>query len=912
MNLLTSSVNPFRFSVRACVIAKSVAAWCALCALWNVATPVFAERAVYAVVRQDADGVLGLVNLQFVDMAAAASPVRAPDAGSRQESFLDVRLIDRVSGETTLQSTSVASPWLRGEFHGAASIDGKHLPAADRSYVVRVPMQDHAILRIDAVADNPAVDAALKRQPAIASRPKRASAPSRLEIDLETESATLAKAGASGVSARALAGTATGSLISTGSPANRLDLLIVAEGYTAAQQSQFVQQATDLANAFLSISPYADFRQLINVSWLFVPSNQSGADKPDCAETPGQPVVAVDTAFDATFCTSGIRRLLTANESKVFAAAAAVPDWDKIMVLVNDTEYGGSGGSISVVSTNSLSSGIAQHEFGHSFSLLADEYTTAYPGYPACSDAANSTSTCEPNVTDQSTLANLKWAGWVSSTTPVPTVSALADPIAAGLWLGARYQASGMYRQCYNGIMQSLGRPFCHVDSEAFVKRLYAGGWGVPASGVNLIEPGSLPSASTLNGANGTAINFQASIAGSASANTLSAQWIVDGVATSAGKGGNGAVVSLPYNIPDQNSHSVELRVSDSTPMLLNAQTRSRQWNFGAPPPQAKRGGVDIDGDGKGEIVVRSANAQLQVGRWVNNTLQFTPLADPGANYRLVGIGDFDGDGQSDLAFQDMTQGTLGDIKIWKSFSPSNVIFWRQVKQVWDVQAVGDLDGDGFGDLVWRYVVTDSPDTGVSYIWFTSGSGVTQVRKRGGAPLDWKLLGAADLNHDGAADMVYINPSNQARALMATPNRTCANLLIGTLPTGFTALKLADFTGNRRGDILLRNAATGRVQLLALNGGGLVLPPYTGAPDDQNAACTGSALTVASSTITLPSSQPGWSYFASVDLDGDGINDIVWKTSTGALVVWIVSASGTVTQYLNAGTAPAGYTVVQP
>ena len=30
--------------------------------------------------------------------------------------------------------------------------------------------------------------------------------------------------------------------------------------------------------------------------------------------------------------------------------------------------------------------GIAQHEFGHSFTGLADEYTTPYPGYPACSD----------------------------------------------------------------------------------------------------------------------------------------------------------------------------------------------------------------------------------------------------------------------------------------------------------------------------------------------------------------------------------------------------------------------------------------------------------------------------------------------------------------------------------------------
>lgn len=328
----------------------------------------------------------------------------------------------------------------------------------------------------------------------------------------------------------------------------------------------------------------------------------------------------------------------------------------------------------------------------------------------------------------------------------------------------------------------------------------------------------------------------------------------------------------------------------------------------------ARRGGIDLDGNGKADIVLRAANSgNLQIGTLVGNTFQFSTRGDPGPSFRLVGIGDFDGDGVSDLAFQNIVQDpTFGDVRMWPKFQPNFEVFWRQVKKVWDVQAVGDLDGDGYGDLVWRYVVTDSPDTGVSYIWFTNGNGVTQVRKRGGAPLTWKLLGAMDLNADGAADMIYVSPDGIIKALMATPNRTCANLSAGNIPVGFTPLKLADFTGNGRADILLRNGTTGAVQLISLNASGLALPAYTGAPDDQNASCTASNLTVASSTTSLPTTGTSWQFYASGDFDGDGITDVVWLLPDNTLTVWLMKPNGGAPTTFSAGSAPAGYTVFQP
>lgn len=368
--------------------------------------------------------------------------------------------------------------------------------------------------------------------------------------------------------------------------ANRLDLLIMGDGYRSGDRTKFESDATNIADAFLGVAPYREYRNYIQVTTLFTASADSGADHPKCRSDPfaladPREGTVADTAFDATFCASGQQRLLTVNVAKVLARAAASPDWDKIVVIVNDDLYGGSGlPSAMAVSLAPDAVNIIQHEFGHSFTGLADEYETPYPGYPPCSDLGSATP-CEPNVTNQKNRALIKWNSWIDPGTSIPTAG---DFTHVGLFLGARYQSTGFYRPKFDCLMNHLGAPFCEICRQAFILRLYRGFGGIPASGIDMIEPGSeTPSpAAAVTTLPGSSLSFSFTLLQPDGGPAPSIQWSVDGVAIA------GASSTLFVYQPPVGNHTVSVVVADTTTAVRDdvaALVHRRVWNVSTVPP---------------------------------------------------------------------------------------------------------------------------------------------------------------------------------------------------------------------------------------------------------------------------------------------------------------------------------------
>src|SRR6185503_4188355 len=159
-------------------------------------------------------------------------------------------------------------------------------------------------------------------------------------------------------------------IINNGGAANRVDIAILGDGYTAAEMQKYRNDVQSAMTQFFNNEPFREYRNFFNVQRIDVVSSQSGADHPERS-------VFVNTALDATYNCQNIVRLICVNQGKVFTIVGnslSASQHDIVLVIVNDPQYGGSGGSAAVASTNVEVLELILHELGHSFGLLADEY----------------------------------------------------------------------------------------------------------------------------------------------------------------------------------------------------------------------------------------------------------------------------------------------------------------------------------------------------------------------------------------------------------------------------------------------------------------------------------------------------------------------------------------------------------
>ncbi len=267
--------------------------------------------------------------------------------------------------------------------------------------------------------------------------------------------------------------------------AGRYDIVIVAEGYTAAEQAKFFDDAARLNSFLFSREPFKANCDRFNVRAVFAPSRDAGPSQPAHGDWKN---TAAASNYD-TFYTD--RYLTTSSLRKVHDIIGTVP-FEQIILLVNTERYGGGGifNNITLATADHpFAPVVFVHEFGHSFAGLADEYdygTEEDPTYPY------DTEPWEPNIT---TLVDFsaKWEDMLPAGIEIPTEpealmknydirriwNTLNDKqkmeinSKLGVYEGAGYRSKGVYRpvqECRMRINEC--DDFCPVCQRAIVRMI--------------------------------------------------------------------------------------------------------------------------------------------------------------------------------------------------------------------------------------------------------------------------------------------------------------------------------------------------------------------------------------------------------------------------------------------------------
>ncbi len=204
-------------------------------------------------------------------------------------------------------------------------------------------------------------------------------------------------------------------IFENGPSQNKVDLVILGDGFSAKERDQFHAIAKRLVAKLFEVEPFRKHRDDFNVRAVDLAAAGSGVTRPQAGTFRRSPLSVEYSVFGSE------RYALTLENRALRDAAASVP-YDYLIVLINERTYGG-GGIFNDQATASAGSRFADyifvHEFGHHFAGLADEYYTSDVAYEH--DGAAPPEPWEPNITATTDSERLKWRDLLSADVPLPT-----------------------------------------------------------------------------------------------------------------------------------------------------------------------------------------------------------------------------------------------------------------------------------------------------------------------------------------------------------------------------------------------------------------------------------------------------------------------------------------------------------
>ena len=234
-------------------------------------------------------------------------------------------------------------------------------------------------------------------------------------------------------------------VLENGPSSNRVDIVLMGDGYELEHMKGFGKFAADIPPLFERQPTFREYWRYLNFIRCDLLSAEGGVDGFGRE---------YDTALNAKTGQTFAGHVVI-DRSRVMAMFAELPAHDNLAIcFVKNGVLGTGGGGIATIGGKEFTTTV--HEWGHAFGQLGDEYDTeqsAHQGAPGRS----------ANVSDTDDPEQVPWKHWLDAKHP-----------SVGIYEGAAARRKGAWKPTTSGCTMQSGERFCVVCQEQLVLRIYA------------------------------------------------------------------------------------------------------------------------------------------------------------------------------------------------------------------------------------------------------------------------------------------------------------------------------------------------------------------------------------------------------------------------------------------------------
>ena len=285
---------------------------------------------------------------------------------------------------------------------------------------------------------------------------------------------------------------------------------------------------------------------------------------------------------------------------------------------------------------------------------------------------------------------------------------------------------------------------------------------------------------------------------------------------------------------------------------------------------------VDFNTDSRSDILLQSGGSLID---WImaNGTFSsYNPIGNT-AGYGVIGTGDFDGDGTTDILMQNAA-GTIIDWRMRGGQYSSYDTIGNAAVSGYGVVETGDFNNDGATDILLQN------GAGNLINWIIR-NGQYQSYNVLGSTSGYAVIGTGDFNKDGNSDVLMQNAAGNIIEWQMRDGAYLNYTSIGNpASAGYGVVGTGDFNRDGVTDLLLQNGAGNLINWIMSATG-----QYASYNNIGNVS--------------------GYGVVATGDYDRDGDADILLQNAAGNVITWTIGGSGVFVGWNQVG-ASAGYAIV--